>query len=84
MFDNVHGLPPEQAARLTALAEQCASKLENEGMEAVQAFLAERDVSVIQAIMITRELLGPAKTPLRIAIDTVTTSTARATTGNAR
>ena len=76
MFD-VIGLRPEDAARLTALVEQCRPVLESDGMESVQAFLAERGISVIQAIAITRELLGNATTPLRVAIDIVTTSTAR-------
>ena len=48
----------------------------NEGMEAVQAMLVEDGVSTIQAIAVTRALLGWAETPLRVAIDTVTTSSA--------
>jgi hypothetical protein len=77
MFDDVIGLGPETAARWSALVEQCRPVLENNGMEAVQAFLAERDVSIIQAIAITRALLGSATTPLRVATDIVTASTAR-------
>lgn len=77
MFDDVIGLQPEDAARWSALVEQCRPILENDGMEAVQAFLAKRDVSIIQSIVITRALLGNATTPLRTAIDVVTTSTAR-------
>ncbi|PJM91516.1 hypothetical protein CG719_33655 [Streptomyces sp. CB01373] len=38
--------------------------------------LAERGVSIIRAIAITRALLGNAETPLRVAIDIVATSTA--------
>ncbi|WAU82936.1 hypothetical protein O1Q96_26580 [Streptomyces sp. Qhu-G9] len=77
MFDYVHGLRPEEAARWVALVEQSRPILESDGMEAVQAFLYERGVTVIQAIAITRELLGRAETPLRVAIDIVGTSAAR-------
>jgi hypothetical protein len=78
MFDDVTGLRPEEAARWTALVEQCRPVLANEGMEAVQALLAEQETSIIQAIAITRALLGWEKTPLRTAIDAVTESKARA------
>lgn len=77
MFDYVTGLSPEDAARWTALAEQSRPVLESDGMEAVQALLAERGMSVIQAIAITWALLGKAETPLRVAIDIVATSRAR-------
>ena len=77
MFDDVIGLRPEDAARWTALVEQCRPILESDGMDAVQTFLAERGVSIIQAIAITWALLGRPATPLRVAIDTVTTSTVR-------
>ncbi|MET7458324.1 hypothetical protein ABZT03_42160 [Streptomyces sp. NPDC005574] len=77
MFDHVIGLRPEEAARWTALVEQSRPVLESDGMAAVQAFLAERGLSTIQAIAITRALLGNAETPLRVAIDIVATSTAR-------
>ncbi|MEU1289960.1 hypothetical protein [Kitasatospora sp. NPDC005856] len=46
-------------------------------MEAVQTLLAERGTGMIQAIAITRALLGNAETPLRVAVDVVTTSKAR-------
>ena len=77
MFDDVIGLRPEEAARWTALAEQCRPVLANEGMEAVQTLLAECGTSTIQAIAITRALLGWKETPLRVAIDAVTASKAR-------
>lgn len=77
MFDDVIGLRPEEAARWTALVEQCRPVLANEGMEAVQTLLAERGTSTIQAIAITRALLGWKETPLRVAIDAVTASKAR-------
>ncbi|MDX2524405.1 hypothetical protein ACSCB1_04285 [Streptomyces europaeiscabiei] len=77
MFDYVNGLRPEEAARWAALVEQCRPVLESDGMEAVQTFLAERGMSVLQAIAITRALLGYPETPLRVAIDIVGTSAAR-------
>ncbi|MFE4970459.1 hypothetical protein [Streptomyces sp. NPDC056660] len=77
MFDHINGLRPEEAARWAALVEQSRPVLESDGMEAVQTLLAERGVSIIQAIAITRALLGHAETPLQVAIDIVTTSTAR-------
>jgi hypothetical protein len=77
MFDDVIGLRPEEAARWTALAELCRPILANEGMEAAQALLAERGTSIIQAIAISKALLGWKETPLRTAIDVVTESKAR-------
>jgi hypothetical protein len=77
VFDDVIGLSAEDAARWTALVEQCRPILVNNGMDAVQTFLVERDVSIIPAVAITRALLGKAETPLRVAIDIVATSTAR-------
>lgn len=79
MFDDIIGLRPEVAARWTALVEQCRPILEKEGMEAVQTLLAECGTSTIQAIAITRALLGWDETPLRSAIDFVTTSKTRTT-----
>ncbi|ALO05882.1 hypothetical protein AQF52_0282 [Streptomyces venezuelae] len=79
MFDHVAGLRPEEAARWTALVEQCRPVLAGEGMEAVQDLLAERGMSVIQSIAITRAVLGWQETSLRIAIDIVATSAARTT-----
>ncbi|MFF3207364.1 hypothetical protein [Streptomyces sp. NPDC002962] len=76
MFDNVAGLRPEEAARWATLVEECRPILEHDGMEAVQAFLVERG-STVQAIAITRALLGQAETPLRVAIEIVTTITVR-------
>ncbi|MFG2909187.1 hypothetical protein ACGF13_29485 [Kitasatospora sp. NPDC048286] len=77
MFDHVIGLRPEEAARLAAIVEESRPVLESDGMEAVQTLLAKRGMSVIQAIAITRALLGNAETPLRVAIDIVATSKAR-------
>ena len=83
MFDDIIGLRPEEAARWTALVEQCRPVLASEGMEAVQALLAERGTSIIQAIAITQALLGRRETPLRTAIDVVTASTARTVASDA-
>jgi hypothetical protein len=83
MFDDIIGLRPEEAARWTALVEECRPVLASEGMEAVQGLLAERGTSVIQAIAITRVLLGRQETPLRTAIDVVTASKARAAASDA-
>jgi hypothetical protein len=77
MFDHVIGLPSEEAARWTELVEQCRPVLADKGMEAVQALLARKGTSIIQAIAITRALLGREETPLRTAIDAVTESKAR-------
>ena len=63
MFDDVVGLSPQDAARWSALVEQCRSVHEHDGMEAVQAFLAERDVSIVQAIAITRPCSGTRRRP---------------------
>lgn len=77
MFDHVIGLRPEEAARWAALVEESRPVLQSDGMEAVQALLVDLGMSIIQAIAITRALLGNAETPLRVAIDIVTTSKAR-------
>lgn len=79
MFDRVAGLAPEQAARWTAMVEQCRPVLAAEGMEAVQALLLEHGMSVIQAIVITCALLGWDETSLRVATDIVAGSAARGT-----
>ncbi|GGW50903.1 MULTISPECIES: hypothetical protein [Streptomyces] len=77
MFDHVNGLSPEEAARWVTLVEQSRPLLAEDGMEAVQTFLAESGVAIIAAIAITRALLGTAETPLQVAIEIVATSTAR-------
>jgi hypothetical protein len=69
MFDDVIGLHPEDAARWTALVEQCRPILESNGMEAVQTFLADHGMSIIQAITITWALLGRGETPLRVGLN---------------
>ncbi|MFD4976301.1 hypothetical protein [Streptomyces sp. NPDC058424] len=83
MFGHVVGLRPKEAARWTALVEQCRPVLAGEGMEAVQDLLAERGMSIIQSIAITRALLGWQETSLRVAIDIVTTSSSRTAVSDA-
>jgi len=59
MFDDIHALTPDRAARLTSLAEQSRPLLAQEcGMEAVQRFLHGQSASVMDSIAVTRELLG--------------------------
>ena len=77
MFENVIGLTPEQAARLTELVERCRPVLANDGMDAVQELLVELDVGMIPAITVTRGLLGFPETPLPVATEIVVTSPAR-------
>lgn len=77
MFDDIIGLSPEKAAQWAAMAERCRPVLADEGMEAVQILLAEEGVGNVQAVAITRALLGSAATPLRVAADIVRTSIAR-------
>ena len=74
MFDEEIGLSADAAARSTAQVEQYRPVLINESLEAVPAILVEDGVGALHAIAISRTLLGWAETPLRVAIDTVTTS----------
>jgi hypothetical protein len=83
VFDHIGGLRPGQAARWTALAEECRPVLTHDGMEAVQHLLTERGAGIIEAIAITRALLGWAETPLHTATEIVTTSAARTVAGDA-
>lgn len=78
MFGHVSGLSPDTAARWTTWVEKCQPVLAQDGMEAVQRLLAEDGAAAIEAIAVTRALLGWAETPLRVAIETVGTSAARA------
>ncbi|WP_244305043.1 hypothetical protein [Kitasatospora cheerisanensis] len=77
MFDDVHGLTPDRAARLTSLVEQRLPLLDQEGeMEAVQRFLRDQAASVIDSIVITREVLGAGPASLGTAKEIVLTSAA--------
>jgi hypothetical protein len=52
----ISGLPPERLDRLRALAADLRPLLpEAGGMQEVQRLLAERDVDVMDAIIVTRE-----------------------------
>ncbi|MEU9945015.1 hypothetical protein [Streptomyces lavendulae] len=80
MFDDVHGLTPDRAARLASLVEQSLSLLDQEhGMEAAQRFLHSQGASVIDSIVVTRELLGAGQGSLGTAKEIVLTSAARTT-----
>jgi hypothetical protein len=78
VFDDIHGLSPEQAARWTCLAEQSLVLLaEGAGMQAVQRFLLGRGACVIESIAITRVLIGTGPGSLAKAKEIVLTSDAR-------
>ncbi|MGW6916916.1 uridine kinase family protein [Kitasatospora sp. NPDC054939] len=81
MFDNVRGLPPERAARLAALVERCAPLLHDreQGMEHVQRLLRDVGATVIESILITRELLGAGPGDQGRAKTAVLSSAARTT-----
>jgi hypothetical protein len=55
----IRGLHPERAARLESLVDECRPLLADDGgMAAVQRLLSERQVEVLDAVVVTRELLG--------------------------
>jgi uridine kinase len=82
MFDRIRGIGPEQAGRLTALVQQGRALLDRgEGMDAVQRLLRDRDTAVMDAILVTRELLGARTDALRQARSIVLTSPDRWTHG---
>ncbi|WP_424215734.1 hypothetical protein ACN20G_26600 (plasmid) [Streptomyces sp. BI20] len=74
----ISGLRPERTARLEALIAECRPVLAgDEGMAAVQRLLTERRVEVLDAVVITRELLGAGPTALGEAKTIVLTSPGR-------
>lgn len=74
----IRGLSLERAARLEALVDECRPLLAGEGgMAAVQRLLCERRVEVLDAVVITRELLGAGPTSLAEAKTIVLTSPGR-------
>ncbi|SDY48493.1 Uridine kinase [Micromonospora pattaloongensis] len=78
MFDTILGLDPERAARLTALVQQCRPLLDRgEGMDAVQRLLRDRNIAIMDAILVTRELLAPGPGTLGQAKAIVLTSPGR-------
>ncbi|MFF2026739.1 hypothetical protein ACFVW2_33755 [Streptomyces sp. NPDC058171] len=75
----ISGLSPERTARLDALVNECLPLLTGEGgMAAVQQLLTERRVEVLDAVVITRELLGAGPKALGEAKTLVLTSPGRA------
>ena len=78
MFDTVLGLDPERAVRLTALVQQCRPLLDQgKGMDGVQRLLRARNIAIIDAILVTRELLDAGPGTLGQAKEIVLTSPGR-------
>lgn len=74
----IRGLHPERTARPEVLVNECRPLLAGDGgMAAVQQLLSERRVKVLDAVVITRELLGPGPTALGEAKTIVLTSPGR-------
>ncbi|WP_329013462.1 hypothetical protein [Streptomyces sp. NBC_00690] len=74
----IRGLSPERAARLEELVDKCRPLLLGDnGMAAVQRLLSERRVEVLDAVVITRELLGAGPTSLGEAKTIVLTTPGR-------
>ncbi|MET9646223.1 hypothetical protein [Streptomyces syringium] len=74
----IRGLHPERTARLEALVDECWPVLAGDGaMAAVQRLLSERRVDVLDAVVITRELLGAGPMALGEAKTIVLTSPGR-------
>ncbi|MFB8106773.1 hypothetical protein ACFC3O_28805 [Streptomyces sp. NPDC056007] len=74
----IRGWSPERTARLEALVDECRPLLAGDGgMAAVQRLLSERRVEVLDAVVITRELLGAGPTSLAEAKTIVLTSPGR-------
>ncbi|MEU2849318.1 hypothetical protein ACIOGX_28185 [Streptomyces sp. NPDC088147] len=74
----IKGLHPERAARLEVLVDECRPLLMSAGgMAVVQRLLRERRVEVLDAVVITRELLGAGPTALGEAKTIVLTSPGR-------
>ncbi|WP_256967838.1 hypothetical protein [Streptomyces sp. CS057] len=68
-------LSQERTARLEVLVDECRPLLAGDGgMTAVQRRLSERRVEVLDAVVITRELLGAGPTSLAEAKTVVLTS----------
>ncbi|WP_254394147.1 hypothetical protein [Streptomyces buecherae] len=74
----ISGLHPERTARLEALVNECRPLLTGDGgMAAVQQLLTVRRVEVLNAVVITRELLGTGPKALGEAKAIVLTSPGR-------
>ena len=75
----IKGLDRARAARLSRLAAECRPLLEQEdGMHAVQHRLAERQVEVMDSIIVTMDLLGGGAGALGAAKEAVLSRPARA------
>lgn len=71
-------LDPVRLARISALVVECRPMLgPDAGMDAVQRLLSDRGVSVMDSIIITRELLGAGPTALGDAKGIVLSSPSR-------
>ncbi|MDQ0595727.1 hypothetical protein QF037_000072 [Streptomyces canus] len=58
-------LDPPRAERICALVTECLPLLgSHAGMDAVQQLLSDRGVTVLDAVIVTRELLGAGPTAL--------------------
>jgi uridine kinase len=78
VFEKIPVRDPERVARLTALVEQCRPLLDHgAGMGAVQRLLNDREIAVMDAILVTRELLGAGPGTLGRAKEMVLTSPGR-------
>ncbi|WP_327714076.1 hypothetical protein OG381_00560 [Streptomyces sp. NBC_00490] len=71
-------LDPARLERISALVTECGPLLGTPaGMDAVQQLLSDRQVSVMDAILVTRELLGAGPTTLGEAKGIVLSSLSR-------
>ena len=71
-------LDPARVERISALGTECKPLLGSPaGMDAVQRLLSDRGVSVMDAIRVTRELLGAGPTALGEAKGIVLSSPSR-------
>ncbi|MDJ0347102.1 hypothetical protein QMK19_36935 [Streptomyces sp. H10-C2] len=74
----IRGLHPERTARLEALVDECQPLLASDGgMAAVRRLLSALRVEVLDAVVITRELLGAGPGALGEAKTIVLTSPGR-------
>jgi hypothetical protein len=71
-------LDPARVERISALVTECGPLLGSPaGMDAVQRLLSDREVSVMDAILVTRELLGAGPAALGEAKGIVLSSPSR-------
>ncbi|MFI6012663.1 hypothetical protein ACIBAG_28285 [Streptomyces sp. NPDC051243] len=71
-------LDPARVERISALVAECRPLLDSDaGMAAVQQQLSDRGVSVMDSIIVTRELLGAEPTALGKAKGIVLSSPSR-------